>query len=316
MKKLNFLILLLIMLLFSIQLNALTLQLKRVVKINEEIITVNDLVESWDGKHTDYLKIQKIVIDELPYERRIMNIQSNFVTQRIKLFNPEVEVNIPSTITAVRWNEVNLNNETIKREAVNFLTQYYSLSDNSSISFMNMPRVSIPSENITLSFSKNRTTENTNYIRLDGKVFYKGELINVFNLLAKVEEVKLVYQANRSIRKGQKIVLNDFIKVSIPANPNNAYLHDFDDSKDFIANNFISKGSYLKNTDIVSPPFVQRNDLVTVLIQSVSMQLSYQAISRANGWLGDRIMLQNPDSKQTFYAEVIDKNKVLINLED
>lgn len=304
------------MLLFSIQLNALTLQLKRVVKINEEIITVNDLVESWDGKHTDYLKIQKIVIDELPYERRIMNIQSNFVTQRIKLFNPEVEVNIPSTITAVRWNEVNLNNETIKREAVNFLTQYYSLSDNSSISFMNMPRVSIPSENITLSFSKNRTTENTNYIRLDGKVFYKGELINVFNLLAKVEEVKLVYQANRSIRKGQKIVLNDFIKVSIPANPNNAYLHDFDDSKDFIANNFISKGSYLKNTDIVSPPFVQRNDLVTVLIQSVSMQLSYQAISRANGWLGDRIMLQNPDSKQTFYAEVIDKNKVLINLED
>jgi flagella basal body P-ring formation protein FlgA len=283
--------------------------------ISNEEIRLKDLVESYEGCSSDLLKIQNIVIERLPYQRRMMNIQSNNIVQKVRLYSPCVTVNIPSVIVSVRWAEVTLDNERLQREASEFLTRHYNLGDSAEISFMNVPRVTIPSENVILSFEMSRTTENTNFIRLDGRIFHEGEIINSFNLTTRVQERRYVLQANRSIRRGQAISPNDFIRVSIAVNPNNAFVMNLDND-DLIANNFISKGSYLRNSDIVGSPFVQANDLVTVLIQSAAMQLSYQAVSRANGWLGDRIMLQNPDSRQTFYAQVVDRNTVLINLED
>jgi flagella basal body P-ring formation protein FlgA len=298
------------------QVNALTIQMKKVANINHEEIRLIDLIESWEGEHTDLLKIQNILIERLPYQKRMLNIPSNSVIQKIKLHNPDVEVNIPMTISAVRWSELTLSTDRIRSEAEQFLSKYYTLSEDSEIAFMNTPRVTIPTEDVFLLFDMSRTTENTSFIRLDARVLYNGETVNVFNLTARVQERQYLLSANRSIRKGQKISLSDFTKVSVSTNPNNAFLTHLDDEDELIANNFISKGSYLRNTDVVGKPFVNANDLVTVLINSKAMQMTYQAVSRANGWLGDRIMLTNPDSRQTFFAEVIDKNIVLINLEN
>jgi flagella basal body P-ring formation protein FlgA len=306
--------------------NALSLQLKRVANIHSENIKVTDLVESYSGEQADYLKIKDIVVYVLPFEKRMINIQSNIVTRAIKQHQPTLEVIIPSTITAVRWEKKTLNEEVIKQEAQAFLEKEYSLSPKAKISFMNVPRVIVPNENVTLSYEVNRATENTNYLRLVGTVclhtdkpISSGELrspLSTFSLLVKIEDEQWVYQASRSIKKGETINPNDFLKVSVFINPVNVLLAELKYDDDLLANNFISKGSYLKKTDIISTPLVQINDLVTVLIKSGAVQLNYQAISRANGWTGDKIMLQNPDSKQMFYAEVIDKNKVLINLED
>jgi len=313
------LVLLLILLVFVFaQLSSLTIQLKRVATISQEEIRLKDLIESWEGEHNDLMKIQNIVVDELPHRQRMKNIPSNVIMQQIRLHDKNIQVSIPSAITAVRWNEMTLNTEKIQQEASSFLTRHFSLGESSMITFMNNPRVQIPSEDVVLHFEVSRNTENVNFIRLDCKVLYNAEPINVFNLTIRVQEMQTVFQANRSIRRGQRINPSDFIKVVIPVNPNNAFKAetDFDNDSDLVAYNFISKGSYLRNSDVIGSPFVQANDLVTVIVQSAAMRLSYQALARANGWLGDRIMLQNTDSRQTFHAQVIDKNTVLINLED
>jgi flagella basal body P-ring formation protein FlgA len=298
------------------QLSSLTLQLKRVATINQEDIRLKDLIESWEGDHNDLMKIQNIVVAELPYKQRMKNIPSNVIMQQIRLHYQSIQVSIPSTISAVRWDELTLSTERLQREASDFLTWYYNLGESSMISFMNNPRVQIPSEDVVLHFEMNRATENVNFVRLDGRVLHNGDMVNSFNLTARVQEMKTVLQANRSIRRGQRVNLNDFISVSIPVNPNNAFKTEFEVSSDLVASNFIAKGAYLRYTDVVGSPFVQANDLVTVIVQSAAMRLSYQALARANGWLGDRIMLQNTDSRQTFFAQVIDINTVLINLED
>ena len=196
------------------------------------------------------------------------------------------------------------------------MQRQYNLSPAATMTFQNVPSIVIPAENIILSFETSRSTANTQYTKLTGKIEYKRNIVSVFSLNVKIEDTQTVYQANRSIKKGEQICLSDLTQTEAKINPINILLTDLDDTDHYIANNFISKGSYLRNTDIVSTPDIKSNDTVTVLVQTKSMLMSYQAISRGNGWLGDRIMLQNPDSKQIFYAEVIDKNKVKINLED
>ncbi|MCL2063031.1 MAG: flagellar basal body P-ring formation chaperone FlgA [Candidatus Cloacimonetes bacterium] len=315
MKKIIFTIFILFV--FTLcNLYSLSLQLKRVATINDETIRVYDLIESWEGEPADLLKIQNILVAELPYQRRMMNIPSNTVARKIRLQYPDIELSIPSIITAVRWEDVILGENRIKLEAESYLRDYFTLSNNAEISFNNLPRINIPSDLVELSFEMSRTTENTNYIRLDGRAILNGQTINVFNVLARVQDQQFVYQANKTIRKGQKISSNDFEKVMVAVNLNNSFLAEIDENDDIIANNLISRGSYLRTTDVVNAPYVERNGLVSVLIRGTSMQLNYEAISRADGWLGDRIMLQNPDSRQTFYAVVVDKNKVLISLED
>jgi flagella basal body P-ring formation protein FlgA len=295
--------------------NALTLQLKRVAKINNENIRVIDIVESYSGNDDDFLKIKAITVDTLPFEKRMLNIPSSLVLTKIKQQHPNLEVSIPNTVTAIRWEELLLNEETIKTAAKAYLQKEYSLSNNAEITYANMPRVVIPHERVNISFEVNRSTESSNYLRLVGTVKHNNKIVNMFNLLAQVEIEQLAYQANRSIKKGETLSPLDFTEITVTVNPIRDTIYGVS-TGDLVAKKFISKGSILKNTDIITAPFVQINETVNVIVQSPSVQLSYQALSRANGWLGDRVMLQNPDSKQIFYAKVVDKNKVLINLED
>lgn len=313
MKKLIFLFLLLA---YLSGLYSLTLNLKRVAKIRDEKITVADITESFEGSRNDFLKIHQIVVAELPYEKRIVNIQSRLVLQRVKLFNPEIDIVVPQTITAVRWDEQDLCSNILQENVNSYLRNYYSLSEKAVISLITVPKIQVPSQDVVFNFKHNYNSGNTKYIRLDANISYNEKTINVFNLIIDVQDYMNVYKSNKSIRRGDKINPNDFIVVSKLVSPNSNYLRFLDDSKELIAHNMIPRGAYLLSNSVVESPFVQRNDLVTVLIKSMSVQLTYQALARSNGWLGDRIMLQNPDTRETFYAEVIEKNMVLINLED
>ncbi len=314
MKK-YFIILLLLFFAMS-KLFSLNITLKKVAIIDNEKITLNDLTESYEGDRHEYLKIQQVIIAELPYESRMINIQSRLVLQKIKLFNPDVNIRINSIVTAVRWESLKLCSDIIRESATKYLTEFYSLSQKAKVNIVRTPEISVPSVDVELRFTPVTSTENINYKRLNVEVIYEDKIINVSNLIATVEDFVDVLQAKKNIRRGDIIGKDDFVLVSILANQNHKYVTDLGNDTEWMANSVIRKGSYLQQNNVVSTPFVVRNDLVTVLIRTVSMQMSYQALAKNNGWIGDKIMLQNPDSKQIFYAEVIDKNKVLINLED
>ena len=308
--------LLLVLYIFTLSLNANTLNMKRTASITREVVMVADLMESFQGNDEDLDTIKNIVIEILPFEKRMINIPSNLVSEKIKYQFPNITLSIPSSICAVRWEEKKLSEAVLRKEAEEFIKHEFSLSPDATMDFQKFPSVVIPNENVLLSFEIARSQGNTQYTRLAGKIEYKRNVVSLFSVWVKIEDTQKVYQANRSIKKGDKISLNDFTETISKINPINALLTNLDENISFIARNFISKGSFLKSSDIVSIPAVKSNDKVTVLVETNTMQMSYQAISKTDGWLGDKIMVQNPDSKQIFYAEVIDINKVKINLED
>jgi flagella basal body P-ring formation protein FlgA len=246
----------------------------------------------------------------------MLNINSNAVLHAIRSQYPTLNIYINSTVTAVRWTELTLSNDRITSEAKNFLARYYQLTGNAEINIINIPTINIPCHSISLIFEKSRTTENTNFSRLDGKVIHNGNIIRVFNVIARVQDKQIIYRANRSIRQGEKISLIDLSQTYTLTNPNNQFAREISHTSDFVANNFIARGATIRSSDIITAPQVKRNELVTVLVQSNTISVTTKAVARADGRNGDRIMMQNPESRQTFFARVIDRNTVLINLED
>jgi len=303
-------------LLLVLHLNANTITLKKVANITNEIVMVSDLTESFKGNQADFEDIKNIVVSVLPFEKRMINIPANLVLQKINAQYPKLNIKIPSTVVAVRWNELKLNEEIVKKEIGSFLIREFNLSNEAKFTFQKVPVITIPNENVQLSFEIARSTIITQYTKVSGKVEYGRNLLGVFSVDVRIEDNRKVYQANRSIKKSEVINLDDFTIVQVNVNPINLLKAELSSEDTYIAKNFISKGSFLKTTDIEPIPDIKSNNTVTVLVQTNSMLLTYQAISKTNGRLGDKIMLQNPDSKKIFYAEVIDKNKVHINLED
>jgi flagella basal body P-ring formation protein FlgA len=297
-----------------LNLNSLTLRFKNVALINSEDIRLRDLVESYQGENDDYELIQNLVVENLTYNRRMLNVKSNDIMEKIRFHYPVLSVRAVSSVIAVRWEEMTLDSGRIQKEASDFLRRHYTLSSEAEINITNIPRVPIPNQNVSIRFEKSNFSENSNIIRLDGNVFHQNDVISAFHILARITDTQYVFQSNRSIRKGESISSSDFIRVRLAVSPNNPFLTIFDDSAELIASRFIAKGANIRNTDVETAPFVRRNELVNVIVRSSTMQLNYQATSRANGWLGDRIMLENPDSRQTFHARVIDRNTVLIEL--
>jgi|GEM_PF-2458742 len=313
----NYLILVLCVI-FSTQLVALNLKLKNVAKVNGGIVKLHDLVESFEGDSASYQKIKNTVIENLPFDKRMLNVKSVDVTEIIRKNHPNLQFKVSSNVVAVRWEELHLSNEIIQKEASIFVKKYYSLGEDAKVTILNIPKIYIPTENIKLIFEKSKFSDNSSMVRLDGKVISQNNVINVFNVLAKIEQQQFAYQANKSIKKGERIDDNDFIKIIVNVNMNHNYaqnLSELIEISDLVASRFIPKGSILRTTDVLTAPDVNRNDIVVVMVKSSSMQISYTALARADGWIGDKILMQNLESKQTFQAEVIDKNKVLVEIE-
>ncbi|MCL1826673.1 MAG: flagellar basal body P-ring formation chaperone FlgA [Candidatus Cloacimonetes bacterium] len=305
-----------LLLLVAVQVNAITLNLKKVVKVTNEMVMVKHLVDSFEGYAEDYSEIEYIVIDTLPFEQRMANLASRDIQEKIIAQYPQIDVRIPSSIVAVRWAETKLDAEELKAEAEAFLRIGYDLSDEAVITFQNIPSVTVPDNKIRLSFETARTPDNSKYTKVICRAENNQNFVHIFSFNVQIEDFQTVYKAKRSIKKDEVIDLNDFTQVQARVNPVNMLISEISITDNLIAKRFITKDAILQKSDVAPLPDVKTNEDVTVVVQTNSMQMSYQALSKVNGWLGDRVMVQNPDSKKIFYAEVIDKNKVKIDLED
>ncbi|MBC74872.1 MAG: flagella basal body P-ring formation protein FlgA [Halobacteriovoraceae bacterium] len=76
----------------------------------------------------------------------------------------------------------------------------------------------------------------------------------------------------------------------------------------------ISKGSLLKQSDLILKNLVRYNNKVEVHIKSDSLSLKTKALARENGKLGQLVKLFNPKTKKVLTGKVIDYNKVLVEL--
>lgn len=127
----------------------------------------------------------------------------------------------------------------------------------------------------------------------------------VVPVIAQVSLRKSVVVSNRAINRGETIALGD----TALADQTVEQVADIGagDTAPFIgqrAKRFIDRGERLSSRDIEPLPLVNRNDLVTVLVNRGGVQIKGVAKALTAGSYGETIMLQNEASRQKYSAVI------------
>jgi flagella basal body P-ring formation protein FlgA len=72
----------------------------------------------------------------------------------------------------------------------------------------------------------------------------------------------------------------------------------------------IGPGTPLRTDMIELPPIIQRGDVVVVVVESKGLRITAMGKARRRGRLGERIPVENLDSKKILYARIIDSRTV------
>jgi len=174
----------------------------------------------------------------------------------------------------------------------------------------------------TLNFKNDKIAnvliDESREFKLSGKYAYipvfieYGEGRKVQSILT--TEIKIygdVFVATRDIGKGEVIKIIDFILDEKELKYQNVKpLNDF--NSEYKAKVNIKKGDLLTNEKVEFKPFVKIGDRLTAHLIRGSVSITFQAESRSNGLLGDRINIMSYDNK-IHTAVIKDKKNVYIN---
>lgn len=127
----------------------------------------------------------------------------------------------------------------------------------------------------------------------------------VVPVIAQVALRKSVVVSGRPINRGEVIALGDVVL----ADQTVEQVADIgaSDTAPFIGQRvkrFIERGERLSSRDIEPLPLINRNDLVTVLVNRGGVQIKGVAKAMTSGGFGETVMLQNEASRQKFSAVI------------
>ena len=92
------------------------------------------------------------------------------------------------------------------------------------------------------------------------------------------------------------------------------YIRSISDLSYFKVNKYIKKGTPLEHSDLVARKLVRAGKLTQVVVEQDGFKLQIDAIAKQSGKYGDFVHLYNPDSKKKIRGQVIDFNKVRVDI--
>lgn len=142
--------------------------------------------------------------------------------------------------------------------------------------------------------------------------FAKGNELKTINVSGKIRARGWVYQAVRDLKRHSQLNEGDFRLVEIELASGREFLGRL--PQDIRSTNLIREGTILE-TDYFQPlPLVTKQNFVNVMVKGGNVAIKMTGIAAKDGWLGDQILIINPDSKKKFQGRVIGQNLVEVNL--
>lgn len=122
-----------------------------------------------------------------------------------------------------------------------------------------------------------------------------------------------VVVATRTVRRGSSLT-EDFVVVEERdiTSAKHGFFTDLEELVDTRAKRPIGDGGIVSQRHVEPIPVLQRGDEVTMALRSGNMSLLATGIAMQDGGIGQRIRVQNIDSRKVVYGEVVDANTVRI----
>lgn len=308
-------IIFILILLCFVPLLALELTLKPSVKISNNSVLLEDVIYNIKGHVDFYERIRKTEILKMDQNQKYKNIMGKEIALKLQNQYPDLNIQIKGQLVSVYRMENPVKKEALAQDVKTFLKDFFTLSDKSQIDIISFPDIFVPVEDYRVEFFLPETQPKSGRVLVNAKVISDEALIKEFGIAVRISESYLVCKLNTGVKKGDRLKSADFEFVEKSDLLGSEYLKSSDMRDEMIAKFNLSKGRFLKESDFTSKPDVNRLDMVNVVIKGESFKMQYVALAKNSGWKGDRIILENLESRKMFQAEIVDKNTVMINLE-
>lgn len=144
----------------------------------------------------------------------------------------------------------------------------------------------------------------------DGKPFAKTDLQGKYYVMGDV------YVPNRNIDKGE-IIEEDMLR-SIKVRMNRIKHVNLVDKEKLIdkeAKRNLKEGKVVNDKDVGQPVLIKKGQIVNSVFKTDNMLITAQVEAMSDGVKGQRIEVRNTKSKKDIYAEVIDADTVLVEMQ-
>ncbi len=143
----------------------------------------------------------------------------------------------------------------------------------------------------------------------------QGQDVDMKLISFKVERFNVrFWRLCRDVKKGDVISRADVELAPLKKGYMREFLSQDESPVGLTARRFLPKGSFIEKGFVEKRYIVRKGAIVDVKLRSNGIVLSSRAVALENGSVGDWIELENPSSHRVFFAEVVGKNELEVEL--
>ncbi len=288
-------------------------------EVDGDVVYLGKISRIWGEDSSLVEKLKEIGIASAPLPGKSRTLNENYIRLRLKQARvdlSQIRLEIPQQIEVTRG-FVEITKEDIKKVVSNFL--YANMpweKDKANIQDIRVTdSVILPKGVITCSVEPLANTEFKGNVPLPVHFKVNDEFQKRILVTASVEVLADVVVAKRPIRRRQQITTDDIEmrEKSLAGLPSNVIL-DREDVLGKMAKSNIDANKVLRPDLIEFPPLVKRGDVVLIVAESSGLRITaLGAVEEREGRRGERIKIENLDSKKIVYARVLDSKTVQVD---
>lgn len=261
--------------------------------------------------------LSEVVIGNSPLPSRMRVIETQFIKLRLRQngFNVATLDLCGSPKTNVTRSYIEIGKKEIQEILSDFLYGT-ALKGNSSarVKTLGVPdRIILPKGQIAYRVIPPKNAHYIGLVPLSIEFSVDGEIQKKVHTNATIEMMVEVVVAKKLLQKHKSITEDDIEvrRMDLADLPGNV-ITDLDSVLGKRTCRAIGSKTVLRTDLIELPPIIQRGDIVMVVAESNGLRITALGKARRKGRLGERIPVENFDSKKILHAEVVDSRTVKI----
>ena len=288
-------------------------------EINKDEICLEDISRITGDDAGLVRKLRGIVIGRSPLPGKSRKIDAPHIELRLKQFDidsSKVRLNVPNNAEVVRG-YTQLSKERIREVALQYIRQITrSRNDNVRVKEIQFKKdVILPKGVTTFKVEPPGNRNLAGMLPLAVNIYVDGRLEKRVWAIADIEVLKQVIVAKKPLGRYREITEDDIaLKEMDMANLPSDALTDYGDILGKRTRKRIDVNAVLRADMIEFPPLVKRGDVVVVVAESAGLRITaVGVIKEREGRAGERIRVENLDSKKSIYAQVVDSKTVRVD---
>jgi len=288
-------------------------------EVNKDEICIEDISRVTGNDRELVRKLRGVEMGRSPLPGKSRSIDASHILVRLKqsgIDMSHVGLNVPDDAQVARGAE-RVSKERIEEVVLAYIRQAMPLEKDTirvkEIQFSN--EVILPKGVVTFSVEPPGNRNLFGKVPLAVSIYVGGKLERKVWAVADIEVLKKVIVAKRPLGRSREITEDD-VEVQemdvarLPSNP----LTEYRDILGKRTRKAIDVRTVLRSDMIEFPPLVKRGDVVMVLAESAGMRITAMGVVKEReGREGERILVENLDSKKGIYAQVVDSKTVRVD---